>query len=72
MKYYFFLAFFSMNAFSQVSVNDSNIETFFQNNPEIQSLRGRLEAAEQLKGSLTRSFLPKVQASYGRERLMFP
>lgn len=68
MKKYLLLLLFSTTVFSSVKVTESDLVSMSQSNPEVESLRQRLQAAEELKGVLTRSFLPKVELSYGRER----
>jgi outer membrane protein len=62
----FFL--FMTGAQASVLLTEESIQTLYKVNPEIKSLRERLEASEKLRGSLTRSFLPKVELSYGREK----
>ncbi len=49
-------------------IRDSKLDELIDKNPDVQSLLKRLESSEALKGRLTRSFLPKVSLSYGRER----
>ncbi len=49
-------------------VTESSLESIYTDNPDFRTVKARMEAAEDLKGSLTRSFLPKVALSYGRER----
>lgn len=49
-------------------VDETNLATLVDRNPDVQSLLNRLESSERLKGRLTRSFLPKVLLSYGREK----
>lgn len=56
------------HSFAQSVVNETFINQMVTENPEYASLKERLGAAETLKGSLVRSFLPKVTASYGREK----
>lgn len=68
MRLFIFLFLIISSAYGTVDLTEDNIEGFFQDNPEIKSLRERLEASQKLKGSLTRSFLPKVLLSYGREK----
>ena len=58
----------STGALASVELTENNLTTLFQSNPEVRSLRERVEASERLRGSLTRSFLPNVELSYGRER----
>jgi outer membrane protein TolC len=64
----FLLIFFLIEAQASVSLSEETLQGYFKDNPEVKSLRERLEASEKLRGSLTRSFLPKVELSYGRER----
>jgi len=64
---YLFLILLSANALATV-VSESSLETIYSDNPDFKSVKSRMNAAERLKGSLTRSFLPKVQLSYGREK----
>ncbi len=66
MKAYLLLL-LSLNAFGTV-VTEQNLESVYTENPDFKSVRSRMQAAEELKGSLTRSFLPKVMLSYGREK----
>lgn len=61
------LLFFAFQASATV-INEQSLESVYTDNPDFRSVRSRMEAAEALKGSLTRSFLPKVLLSYGRER----
>lgn len=61
------LFFFSINALAAV-VSESSLENIYSENPDYKSVKSRMQAAERLKGSLTRSFLPKVMLSYGREK----
>ena len=67
MKLLFLLLIISVHALAEVNISEENLDSFVQSNPEVQSLRHRLEASQKLKGVLTRSFLPKVQLSYGHE-----
>jgi outer membrane protein len=65
----FILCFFLFTeAFAATRVDESILTKMVEENPEFQSIKDRLVAAESLKGSLVRSFLPKVVLSYGRER----
>lgn len=68
MPFFIILISFSFIAFSSVKINEENLESFIENSPTIQSLNHRMLGAEKLKGSLTRSFLPKVGLKYGKER----
>ena len=63
-----FLTLFSFNSWAQITISEGTIEQFYGSNPNIESLNARVQAAEVLKGSLTRSFLPKILLSYGHER----
>lgn len=67
-KTLFLLAFYSPFSFAQMTISESTIEQFYGSNPNVVSLNERVKAAEILKGSLTRSFLPKVMLSYGHEK----
>lgn len=69
MKFLFFLVLFlTFTARAETVVNEAMISQMIAENPEYKSIRERLGAAETLKGSLVRSFLPKVTTSYGREK----
>ena len=68
MKFVFILLFSSSFVFSQTVVKEEHLSELMQANPDLLSLQERLKSAEKLKGSLTRSFLPTLTASYGRER----
>ena len=68
MKYVFFLFLYSATVFSQTTVTEENLSELMKSNPDLISLQNRLKSAEKLKGSLNRSFLPKLTLSYGRER----
>lgn len=57
---------FKANA--QVVLTEESIEQFYAGNPTFEVLSQRIKSAEVLKGSLTRSFMPKVMLSYGHER----
>ena len=65
---YLFLFFLSSGVFAQVRLSENSISSFFEGNPSVESLTARVQAANQLRGTLTRSFLPKVMLSYGHER----
>lgn len=58
----------SSAAFGAVKVTEQDLANVSFSNPEVQNLRARLQAAEELKGVLTRSFLPRLELSYGKER----
>lgn len=65
----FFLIFLlSSLSFSSVSLTEDSLQTLAAEAPSIQALKQRLISSEELKGSLTRSFYPKINLSYGRER----
>ncbi len=55
-------------AYAVEKVDANNLEQLVNDNPNVQSYLERLKSAEQLKGRLTRSFLPKVTLSYGHEK----
>ena len=55
------------NAMAMV-ISERSLESIYSENPDYKTIRSRLKASEELKGYLTRSFLPKVNLSYGRER----
>lgn len=59
--------FLTTNAMAMV-ISERSLETIYSENPDFKTVRSRLKASEDLKGYLTRSFLPKVQLSYGREK----
>lgn len=61
-----FLLCLTVNA--AVVVKPDNISQYLEKSPDLQSIKHRLRAAEKLKGSLTRSFLPQLRLTYGRER----
>lgn len=58
----------TLSGASTLALNENSIKDYLTQNPELSAVKERLVAAEQLKGSLNRSFLPKVNLSYGRER----
>lgn len=64
----FALFFYSFTGYSQITLSEGSIEQFYDSNPNFESLSARVQAAEVMKGSLMRSFLPKILLSYGRER----
>ncbi len=68
MKLFFAILFFCLKAFGSIEVSEETLPGLLEKNPEMSGLKERLVAAESVKGSLTRSFLPKVVATYGRER----
>jgi outer membrane protein len=68
MKYLLIILFLTGTSFAQTIVNEALIDQMIVSNPEYSSIKERLVAAQTLKGSLVRSFLPKVTASYGREK----
>lgn len=68
MKNFVFFLFVSFTAFGAVKVTEQDLANVTLSNPEVQNLRERLQAAEELKGVLTRSFLPKLELSYGKEQ----
>lgn len=68
MKAILVALFLTTGAQASVVVTEQSVSTLYKENPEARSLRDRLEATEKLRNSLTRSFLPKVELSYGRER----
>lgn len=66
---YFFVSFFLIGmSFAATTVTDQKLNELIDKNPEVQSLLKRLESSEALKGRLTRSFLPHVSLTYGREK----
>jgi outer membrane protein len=56
------------NAYAAIVVDEKKVSELINQNPELLNFKERMSAAEQIKGSLTRSFLPKVSLSYGREK----
>lgn len=59
--------FFVPLSFAAITIDEKVVNQLIGENPDVQVLRDRLSAAEHLKGSLGRSFLPKVGLAYGRE-----
>ncbi len=59
---------FSTSVFAITTVSEQNLREVVSRSPELRSMRERLAASEVIKGSLLRSFLPKVSATYGREK----
>ncbi len=55
-------------SFASVALTEESLPSFTESAPSVQALRQRLNSAEELKGSLNRSFMPKIRLSYGRER----
>jgi len=55
-------------SYAATILNENNVSEIIGQNPDVQSLLKRMESAEYLKGKLTRSFLPKISLSYGREK----
>lgn len=68
MSRYLFLFFFCLPAFAQLKVDENVLNELVEQNPSLQIVKERLTAAEKLKGSLVRSFLPNVVTYYGREK----
>lgn len=65
-----FILFFLLQAtaYANTVLNEQMVVDLAEKNPDLKSIKERLIAAEELKGSLTRSFLPSVIVSYGHER----
>lgn len=68
MYLYIILIFLSVPVFGALRINDQVIQELVEENPNLQTANERLIAFEKLKGSLVRSFLPRVTALYGREK----
>lgn len=69
MKYIIFLFLaLSSNLYSQTVISEMTLEQYVPESPSIKTFEERLKAAQSIQGSLGRSFLPKVQLSYGHER----
>ncbi len=65
---YFFLLFLISRVEAAITIDEKKISELMEENPELRNVKERMSAAETIKGSLTRSFLPKVNLSYGREK----
>ena len=59
---------FPFIASASIQIDEDYLKAQIESTPEIQSLMDRLTSTEKLKGSLSRSFLPKFNLTYGRER----
>lgn len=68
MGFLLFIFLLTTPVFAETIVTEETIPSLLNDNPDLKSIKERLEAAETVKGYLTRSFLPKVTASYGREK----
>ena len=68
MRFLVFLFFVINSSFARVTIDESKLGELVDKNPDVQSLLNRLESSKALKGSLMRSFLPKISLSYGREK----
>lgn len=68
MRLFIVLLLFQTTAFAATAISEQSITELVQKNPDLRSIRERLSASEQLKGFLTRSFLPRVTVSYGNEK----
>ena len=68
MIYLVFFSFFASMSFAATTLTDKKLNDLVDKNPDVQSMLKRLESSEALKGRLTRSFLPIVSLSYGREK----
>lgn len=67
--WYLVVSFFLIGStFASVKMDESRIDALVELNPDVQSMLKRLESSEKLKGRLTRSFLPKMSLTYGREK----
>ena len=53
---------------ASVLVTKQTVTAQLQDSPGVAVLRERLQSAERLKGTLVRSFLPKVNLTYGQEQ----
>lgn len=67
MKYLLLLLAVS-NSFAAILIDENKANELISHNPELMNYTERLNAAERIKGSLVRSFMPKVNLSYGREK----
>lgn len=66
---YLFLIMLSVTgAFAAPVIDDFKIEQLVGQNPDVHVLQNRLQSSEKLKGRLTRSFLPKINLTYGKEQ----
>jgi outer membrane protein len=65
---FLFLFLVISSSFAAIQVDEQKVKELISQNPDLMNVKERLSAAEQIKGSLTRSFLPKVKLSYGREK----
>jgi outer membrane protein len=68
MIYLAFFSFVASMSFAATTLTDKKLNDLIDKNPDVQSMLKRLESSEALKGRLTRSFLPTVSLSYGREK----
>ena len=68
MKTLLFSFLFLSSAYAEMTVTEEMLTQHVNENPIVSSFQERLTAAEKLKGSLNRSFLPKVLLSYGKEK----
>ncbi|HXH76450.1 MAG TPA: TolC family protein [Bacteriovoracaceae bacterium] len=65
----FLLAFIVIcNCYAETIISEDIVVELIEKNPGYLNSKERFIAAEKIKGSLTRSFLPRVSVSYGRER----
>lgn len=68
MKVFLLLLLVSAAAQAATTVSEALLNEVIKENPEYVSVQERLRTAEIVKGSLVRSFLPKLTLSYGREK----
>ena len=68
MKLYFLFALLVSNVALGEAISEQNLQELVARNPGIRSYTERLKGAEEMKGRLTRSFLPKLTLSYGQEK----